>query len=145
MARKVTRTNTQYDVSIQRREGKAVAVIAVESSDVLEDGRGYAGATVTGRQVLVVPLSSLDNLTSAIVRTLTYDMTADAEERYDLTTDAERRVGLYSPLDLHTPVATFYSVAEARIALATCASGYSLAHLPDEGEDIFRNVIETKP
>jgi hypothetical protein len=140
--KKVARTTTQYEVELQRREGKSVAIIEVESTDVYENGRGYAGQSVVNRQVLIVPLSSLENLTDAIVRTLTYNTTADPEERYDLDNDAEKRIGLYSPLDFHTPVTTFYTVAEARLALAPCADGYVIAHLPVEGE--FRNIIERK-
>lgn len=146
MAKKVTRTTTQYGMTVQRRDGKIVAVIDVETSNILEDGRGYAGQTITGRQVLVVPLNSLVNLTDVIVRTLTYDMTADhPDERYDLTTNAERRIGLYSPSDHHKPVATFYTVAEGRIALQDAPVNSVLAHLPreDEGET-FRSIIERK-
>jgi hypothetical protein len=145
MAKKVTRTTTQYDMALQRRDGKVVAVIEAETSNVLEDGRGYAGQAVADRQVLIVPLSSLHNLTNAIVRTLTYNTTADAEERYDLDNDHEAHIGLYSPANPHKPVNTFHTVAEGRIALQHAPSGFVLAHLPAEGDEGFRNVIETKP
>jgi hypothetical protein len=142
-AKKVSRTTTEYDVILQRRDGKNVAVIAAHTYDVLEDGRGYAGQSVTERQVLIIPLSSLSSLTEGIVRALTYNTTADDEERFDLTTDAERRIGLYSPVNFHAPYATFYTVAEGRIALAAAEVGSVLAHLPGEGED-WRNIIERK-
>lgn len=143
MAKKVARTTTQYGMTVQRRDGKAVAVIDAEIANVFEDGRGYAGQVVADRQVLVVPLSSLADLADQIVRTLAYDMTADPEERYDLTTDAVRRIGLYSPDDHHKPVETFYTVVEARVALRKCPPGrWAIAHLPAEGESL-RDVIET--
>jgi hypothetical protein len=147
MARKVTRSIVRYDVSLQRRDGKRVAIIEAETADVYKDGRGYSGETISNRQVMVVPLMSLPDLAESIVRTLTFHADAAAdnpEDSYDLKNDAEARIGMYSPLDFHTPVATFYTVAEARIALAPCASGYVLAHLPEEGEQ-FRNIIESKP
>jgi hypothetical protein len=143
MAKKVTRTSTDYDMILQRRDGKIVAVINAETYDVYEDGRGSAGRSITGRQVMVIPMSSLSNLTDAIVRSLAYNTTADDEERYDLTTDAEARIGLYSPVNFHAPYATFYTVAEGRIALAAAEVGSVLAHLPGEGED-WRNIIERK-
>lgn len=141
---KVTRSKTEYGVQLQRREGKNVAIIEAETSDIYEDGRGYAGQTVSNRQVIVVPLSSLGELAEQVVRTLTFNTTADPEDRYDLDNDAQATIGLYSPLDFHTPVTTFYTVAEARLALQACASGYAIAHLPDADED-FRSVIEVKP
>lgn len=151
MAKKVTRSNTDYDVQLQRRDGKAVAIIEAETVDIYEDGRGYAGRTVVNRQVMVVPLSSLGSLAEQVVRTLTFNATAEDEDRYDLENDAQATVGLYPPrdpstpvLDPRTPVATFYTVVEARLALAACASGYSIAHLPEEGENL-RQVIEVKP
>jgi hypothetical protein len=146
--RKVTSTRTQYNVSAQRRDGKTVAVIEVESTNVYEDGRGYAGESVASRQVLIVPLLSLGNLSQAIVDAFTYDMTAGPEERYDLTTDAQPRIGLYAPQADYTqgynkPLATFYTTTEGRIALQHAPVGSVLAWVPEEGED-FRSVIERK-
>lgn len=144
MTKRVARSNTTYDVSLQRRDGKAVAIIEAETANVYEDGRGYAGQDIADRQVMIVPLSSLSNLAESIVRTLTYNTTADPEERYDLDTDAQPRIGLYAPEAPSTkPANTFYTLAEARQVFKSCGPGWLLAHLPTEGED-FRNIIERK-
>lgn len=137
---KLARTHTEYEVTLQRRDGKNMAVIEAQTVDTYEDGRGYAGQDRTNLQVLIVPLSSLAGLADQIVRTLTYNTTADPEERYDLDTDAIKRIGLYQPGAAALPVETFYTVAEGRMALQSSPSGYVLAHLPKDGED-FRSIL----
>lgn len=145
MARKVTRTKTEYDVQLQVRDGKPVAIIEVETFDVFEDGRGFAGQTRTGLQTLIVPAWTLADLTESITRTLAFQALSAPEDTYDLTVDAKPSVGLYSPQNTSLPVDTFYTVSEARVALQACAKGYLIAHLPEkEGESILKigSIIE---
>lgn len=144
----------RYETELQVRQGVPTAIISVETIAEDYDGRGYAGQTSLGYQVLVVPVQSLGNLLSAITDSLTYDLTADVEERYDLVNEAQPRIGLYAPSAIGTQIqpakeAEFYTLAEARYATQAFKGkgGYTLRHLKDaESGDPVRfatSVIET--